>query len=92
MSQNPQMMIMISPDDLRSMIRDAVHDAVGSLPSEEAFVTSQQLADHIGVDVSTVTKRWARREGCPHVKHGREYRFKVSAVERWLEERERGAA
>lgn len=88
----PQMMIVMSRADLEALIEGAVRKVVEARPTDEGFVDTAKLAAHFKMDESTITKRWVRDGGCPHVRHGRVYRFKVSEVEQWLKERRRGAA
>lgn len=51
----------------------------------EAWVTKQQLADHLQVSVKTI-ERWIA-EGMPCLRRKRFLRFRLSACEAWLEDK-----
>ena len=50
----------------------------------ERWVTTQELADHLGFSTKGVQRR--AKEGMPHAKMGSRLRFKVTLVEQWLRE------
>jgi excisionase family DNA binding protein len=54
-------------------------------------MTAQQVAELLEVDPSWVYAE-TRAGRFPHVRLGRYRRFRMSAVERWIEDHERGPA
>jgi excisionase family DNA binding protein len=68
-----------------------IHDVTDLRSAPELYLTRRQLADRLGLGLSTVDK--FVRLGMPSMTWGiRTRRFQLSAVERWLRERERMAA
>ena len=55
------------------------------------LMTAQQVAELLEVDPSWIYAE-TRAGRFPHVRLGRYRRFKLSAVERWIEDHERGPA
>jgi excisionase family DNA binding protein len=55
------------------------------------LMTAQQVAELLEVDPSWVYQE-TRAGRFPHVRLGRYRRFRTSAVERWIEDHERGSA
>jgi excisionase family DNA binding protein len=55
------------------------------------LMTAQQVAELLEVDPSWIYAE-TRAGRFPHVRVGRYRRFKLSAVERWIEDHERGPA
>jgi excisionase family DNA binding protein len=53
------------------------------VPDAEAWVTLQEIADHLKISRDTVS-RWIERKGMPAHKAGRVWRFKVSEVDQWI--------
>ena len=51
------------------------------------LLTTEQVARWVRMSAATVT-RWARAEHIPAIKTPRAWRFRRSAVEAWLKERE----
>ena len=51
----------------------------------EAWVSLEAIAGHLGVSKDTV-HRWIRAKKIPAHLVGRQWRFKVSQVDRWVEE------
>lgn len=51
-------------------------------PELERWVTTRELADHLGFSTKWVTRKVS--DGMPHARMGSRLRFKVSEVERWL--------
>jgi excisionase family DNA binding protein len=51
-----------------------------------------ELADYLGVPVSTIHYWRGKEQGPPALKVGRRLRFRVADVVRWLEERDGGDA
>jgi len=52
----------------------------------EKLLTVVQMADHLQVKPSTIYQ-WTHQGFIPHVKLGNRIRFKISQVEKWLEEK-----
>jgi len=52
----------------------------------EKLLTVEQMADYLQVKPSTIYQ-WTHQRFIPHVKLGNRIRFRVSKVEKWLEER-----
>jgi len=52
----------------------------------EKLLTPQQVAETLDVKVSTIYQ-WTHQEFIPHIKIGRFVRFRISEIERWLDER-----
>jgi excisionase family DNA binding protein len=48
-------------------------------------MTTQELADYLGVPVATIYRWRYRHEGPRALKIGRHLRFRVEDVERWLD-------
>ncbi|HMJ36767.1 MAG TPA: helix-turn-helix domain-containing protein [Baekduia sp.] len=59
--------------------------------SANRLMTAQQVAELLEVDPSWIYAE-TRAGRFPHVRVGRYRRFKLSAVERWIEDHERGPA
>jgi excisionase family DNA binding protein len=55
------------------------------------LMTAQQVADLLEVDPSWVYQE-TRVGRLPHVRLGRYRRFRLGAIERWIEDHERGPA
>jgi excisionase family DNA binding protein len=55
---------------------------VAKHPSE-AWVTAQQVANHLGV-VKESVYRWGERRGLPAHKIGRLWKFQLSEVDSWV--------
>ena len=49
----------------------------------EAWVSLEQVAEHLGVSKDTV-HRWLRKRGLPAHKAGHLWKFKVSEVDQWV--------
>jgi len=52
----------------------------------EKLLTPQQIADVLGVKLSTVYQ-WTHQQYIPHVKLGRLVRFKEADIDKWLTQR-----
>jgi len=52
----------------------------------EKLLTSQEIADYLGVKLSTIYS-WTHLGFIPHIKVGRLVRFKESDVQKWLKKR-----
>ena len=72
---------------------DPVASIKGATPLDheyEPLLTAQEVADYLKISRPSVYKK-ARREGLPHMRLGitaRDMRFRMSAVQRWLKEKE----
>jgi excisionase family DNA binding protein len=51
----------------------------------EAWVSLEEIAKHLGVSQDTV-HRWIRKRGMPAHKVGGLWKFKVSVVDRWVQD------
>jgi hypothetical protein len=78
--------IVTTRTDLREIIRDALADALHDqeTPAPE-LMSADALGKRIGVHAKTV-RNWVLH-GCPHVRAGRNLRFREPDVLQWLEER-----
>jgi excisionase family DNA binding protein len=56
----------------------------GRYPNLEPWLTTQQLADHLGFSTKWVQRKV--KDGMPHSKFGARNRFKATLVEQWLHE------
>jgi len=50
----------------------------------EKWSTLEEVADHLGVSKDTV-RNWIRKEVIPHYRVGKQYRFKLSEIDKWIE-------
>ncbi len=51
----------------------------------EMWLSTEQIAKYLGVSTITIRK-WIRgKRGIPFVRIGRQYRFKISAVDEWID-------
>ena len=50
---------------------------------EEGWMSTNDVADHLGVHVDTV-RHWANKEGMPHARFGKLLRFKRSEIDAWM--------
>ena len=55
----------------------------------DRLLSAEDVAQIIGMRVDLVYKL-ARRDEIPHLRFGRTLRFRAEAIDRWLEESERG--
>jgi excisionase family DNA binding protein len=53
------------------------------------LLNADEVAEQIGMTTDYVYAL-ARRDAIPHLRFGRALRFRVEAIDRWLEETERG--
>jgi excisionase family DNA binding protein len=56
-------------------------------PTERPLLSPEELAAYLGVPLATVYRWRSRREGPLGMRVGRHVRYRLSDVERWLEER-----
>jgi excisionase family DNA binding protein len=76
--------VNVTADELAQLIRDEVHAAIGAHDRE--WIGVDEVAAMLGVKRSTVPTLCAR-DGLPHAKVARAYRFKRADVLAWLEDR-----
>ena len=50
----------------------------------EKWSTLEEVADHLGVSKDTV-RNWIRKEVISHYRVGKQYRFKLSEIDKWIE-------
>lgn len=86
----PVKIVVMTADELRELIRDAVQRAIAGKPAndkpERVYVSVDVLQQHFGVSRTTVHS-WVHSEGCPHDMRGRILRFKMADVEAWFASR-----
>lgn len=86
----PQQMIIITPDELREMIGQAVTVAIQTAQqpkAESRFLSVQELADFLKLKISTVYQLHSRRQLPGGRKLNGRLLFERSEVEAWAEER-----
>ena len=50
----------------------------------ERWSGSEEIAQHLGVSKDTILA-WIKKNSIPHYKIGRQYKFKISEVDSWVE-------
>lgn len=50
----------------------------------ERWLNLEEISKHLGVSKDTV-RVWIRKDTIPHHKVGRQYKFRVSEVDAWIE-------
>lgn len=50
----------------------------------ERWLSLEEIANHLGVSKETI-RSWIRKETIPYHKVGRQYKFKASEVDKWVE-------
>ncbi|MFC2165615.1 helix-turn-helix domain-containing protein [Acidobacteriota bacterium] len=55
----------------------------------EKFLKPKEICEWIGIEMTTLYS-WTSNDLIPHYKIGKNLRFNVSKVERWLKSKERG--
>ena len=50
----------------------------------ERWFSLEEIAQHMGVSRDTV-RSWIRKNSIPHHRIGRQYKFKISEVDAWVE-------
>jgi excisionase family DNA binding protein len=78
--------ITITVDELRAEIAAAVREAIGERETPAEWLDQGEVAKLIGVARSSVPTMCVR-DGLPHSRIGRLYRFERVAIERWLADR-----
>lgn len=76
-------LVSLSLDDLRALVRDAVRAEIESHSSEREVMTAKQVAELLGTH-PVVVRRYVRTRGLPANKIGSSYRFKRADVLEWL--------
>jgi excisionase family DNA binding protein len=79
--------VVVSPDELRALIANAVAEAlagtgVPAMPT--TWLTTQEVADLVGVSRATLDGLRARGEGPPYRKIGRAVRYRREDIERGI--------
>lgn len=84
------LVVTLSPDELRALLRgevDAALAARSAVPSAVPLVDKRELARTLSVSPATITRMTA--EGMPHVYAGASPRYDLAEVRAWLDERGR---
>lgn len=50
----------------------------------EKWSNLEEIAEHLGVSKDTI-RNWIKKEVIPYHRVGKQYKFKVSAVDAWVE-------
>ncbi len=50
----------------------------------ERWYSLEEISNHLGVSKDTI-RAWIRKETIPFYKVGRQYKFKISEVDAWVE-------
>lgn len=50
----------------------------------ERLYSVEEIANHIGVSKDTI-RAWVKKETIPFYKVGRQYKFKLSEIDAWIE-------
>lgn len=50
----------------------------------EKWSTLEEVSEHLGVSKDTI-RNWIRKEVIPHYRVGKQYRFKLSEIDKWIE-------
>lgn len=50
----------------------------------ERLYSVEEIANHIGVSKDTI-RAWIKKEAIPFYKVGRQYKFKLSEIDAWVE-------
>ena len=80
-----QQLIVVDPDQLAAIVKDAVRDAMKHAPPpkiEKRYLEASEVATYYGVSRATITN-WMD-EGCPHMRRGQILRFELPAVDAWF--------
>lgn len=81
-----KLLVQLTEADLRRLLREEVSAALKQDDGGGGYLSSRQLGKLLGVRPDTIRK-WARREGLPHVSAGRFLRFDLTSVQAWLRQR-----
>lgn len=69
---------------------DALKEALARVvmsKSQDVLMSSKEIAPYLGVTHSKTVERWVRKKGLPCVRIGRNLRFRLGDVLRWLAQR-----
>jgi len=77
-------LVILTPEELRKLIREEVQAAVGGQPRAPGYLDAQTAAHRIGVTAKTVM-RWARRGNIRGTKVGRKWQFREADIRDVLE-------
>lgn len=81
------MLVQLTADELRALVRDAVRvELAASKGAPDDWLDQDGAAALLGVKRSTIPTL-CQRDALPHSRVGRLYRFRRSELETWLEER-----
>lgn len=50
----------------------------------ERWLGLEEIAQHIGISKDTI-RAWIKKNAIPHHKIGRQYKFRISEVDAWIE-------
>jgi len=50
----------------------------------EKWSNLEEIADHLGVSKDTI-RNWIKKEAIPYYRVGKQYKFKISEVDEWVE-------
>lgn len=50
----------------------------------EKWSSLEDIAEHLGVSKDTI-RNWIKKGAIPHYKIGKQYKFKISEVDTWVE-------
>lgn len=50
----------------------------------EKWSSLEEIADHLGVSKDTI-RNWIKKEVIPYRKVGKQYKFKISEIDSWVE-------
>ena len=81
------LVLTITPDELRALIRDELRADREPAPSSAPLVDRRELGRTLAVSTATVTRLTS--EGMPHVFVGDSPRYSIDDVRAWLEVRGR---
>jgi excisionase family DNA binding protein len=88
---DPARLVVLTPDELREHVREAVADALAEFHAEEAprpeLLTVEQLCH--ALQISRATLHRLREEGLPELRLGDSLRFRMPDVLTWIEQRSR---
>ena len=69
---------------------DALKEALARVvlsKTDDVLMSTKEIAPYVGVSHSKTVERWVREKGLPCVKIGRNLRFRLGDVLRWLAQR-----
>lgn len=84
-------LVILTPEQLAGLVREAVRAELGALSEarEPEWLDQTQAAELLGVARSSIPTLCAR-DGLPHSRLGRLYRFRREDLDRWLATRAAG--